>query len=260
VAEKQLLTAEVEQLERRLLDSYANLIAVVKGELDKLTRAYDVVRDRVAELNTTIRRVSISNIERIELQVQESQLVEAIRQTSRLQLDLFGPASGDLPVEAAEQQIEEFVVRTLRAHGKELSLDDLFQLEFKVTFATTGEQRSVADIHAFESNGTAVGVKIVVYLGLIKLLQGSRRGTSARVPFFLDEVGSLSSNNVRQIIAYCADHNFLPIFASPTIRSDIPHSYILQRDGERSRLVNEVILTDGVSVDEVTSVDQASAA
>ncbi|PLS82141.1 MAG: hypothetical protein CYG59_04910, partial [Chloroflexi bacterium] len=45
VAEKQLLTAEVEQLERRLLDSYANLIAVVKGELDKLTRAYDVVRD-----------------------------------------------------------------------------------------------------------------------------------------------------------------------------------------------------------------------
>ncbi|MDP9317208.1 MAG: hypothetical protein M3R24_41190 [Chloroflexota bacterium] len=259
VAEKQLLTAEVEQLERRLLDSYANLIAVVKGELDKLTRAYDVVRDRVAELNTTIRRVSISNIERIELQVQESQLVEAIRQTSRIQLDLFGPASRSLPVEAAEQQIEEFVVRTLRAHGKELSLDDLFQLEFKVTFATTGEQRSVADIHAFESNGTAVGVKIVVYLGLIKLLQGSRRGTSARVPFFLDEVGSLSSNNVRQIIAYCADHNFLPIFASPTIRSDIPHSYILQRDGERSRLVNEVILTDGASVDEVTSVDHASA-
>ncbi|GAB4162879.1 MAG: hypothetical protein Fur005_21870 [Roseiflexaceae bacterium] len=258
VDEKRLLTAEVERLEAQLRESYTNLVTLVKGELDKLTQAFEVVRSRVADLNNSIRRVSISNIERIELQVQESQLVEAIRQTSRLQLDMFVPSTGSLSLEMADQQIEEYLVGTLRAHGRELNLDDLFQLEFRVTYAQTGEQRTVAEIHAFESNGTAIGVKIVVYLGLIRLLQGSRRGIITRIPFFLDEVGSLSSNNVRQIIAYCTEHNFLPIFASPTIRSDIPHSYILQRDGDRSRLVNEVILTDREHTDEATHMDSAA--
>ena len=214
-----------------------------------------MVRSRVAELNNGIRRVSISNIERIEVQVQESQLVEAIRQTSRLQLDMFAPGTDRLSLETAEQQIEEYLVGTLRAHGRELQLDDLFQLQFHVTYAQTGEQRTVSEIHAFESNGTAIGVKIVVYLGLIRLLQGGRRGVVTRIPFFLDEVGSLSSNNVRQIIDYCAEHHFLPIFASPTMRSDIPHSYILQRDGDRSRLVNEVILTEREQADETTRMD-----
>ncbi|NCC35349.1 MAG: ATP-binding protein, partial [Chloroflexia bacterium] len=239
-------------------ESYANLVTLVKGELDKLTQAFEIIRSRVAELNNGIRRVSISNIERIELQVQESQLVEAIRQTSQLQFDMFAPSTGSLSLEAAEQQIEHYLVGTLRAHGHELNLDDLFQLEFRVTYAQTGEQRTVTEIHAFESNGTAIGVKIVVYLGLIRLLQGTRRSIVTRIPFFLDEVGSLSSNNLRQIIAYCTEHHFLPIFASPTIRSDIPHSYILQRDGDRSWLINEVILTEREHVDETTHVDRAT--
>jgi len=255
VDEKRRLTDEVVRLEDQLRESYTNLVTLVKGELDKLTQAFEAVRSQVAKLNNDIRRVSISNIERIELHVQESQLVEAIRQTSRLQIDMFSPLAGSLSLEVAEQQIEDYLVGTLRAHGKELNLDDLFQLEFRVTYAQSREQRTVTEIHSFESNGTAIGVKIVVYLGLIRLLQGTRRGAVTRIPFFLDEVGSLSSNNVRQIIAYCVEHNFLPIFASPTIRSDIPHSYILQRDGDRSRLINEVILTEREVPDEAARVD-----
>ncbi|MEI6180138.1 MAG: hypothetical protein WCP31_05255, partial [Chloroflexales bacterium] len=81
---KRLLTNEVTRLENQLRESYTNLVTLMKGELDKLTQAFEVVRSRVAELNTSIRQVSISNIERIELHVQEGQIVEAIRQTSRL--------------------------------------------------------------------------------------------------------------------------------------------------------------------------------
>ncbi len=257
IADKQLLTSQVERLEGQLRESYANLMTLVKGELDKLTQAFEVVRNRVAELNGFIRKVSISNIERIELQVQESHLVEAIRQASRIQLDLFSSMSGSLSLQESERLIEEFVIGKLQVHGRELSLDDLFLLEFRVAFAQTGEQRTVAEIHAFESNGTAIGVKIVVYLGLIKLLQGTRRGSLARIPFFLDEVGSLSSNNVRQIIAYCDEHNFLPIFASPTVRDDIPHSYVLRRFGERSQLVTEIVLTERETIDASTSLDAA---
>ncbi len=259
VDEKRMLTNEVTRLEDQLRESYTNLVTLMKGELDKLTQAFESVRSRVAELNNSIRQVSISNIERIELHVQEGQIVEAIRQTSRLQTDMFSPLTGSLSLEDAEKQIENYLVGTLRAHGKELNLDDLFDLEFRVTYAQTGEQRTVTEIHSFESNGTAIGVKIVIYLGLIRLLQGgTRRGAVTRIPFFLDEVGSLSSNNVRQIIAYCEDHNFLPIFASPTIRSDIPHSYILQRNGERSRLINEVILTEREVPDEAARMDSTA--
>ena len=84
----------------------------------------------------------------------------------------------------------------------------------------------------------------MLYLGLIRLLQGQKKRLNARLPFFLDEVGSIDSNNLKQLIAYCGENNFLPIFASPEIRQDIPHNYIFQRNGERSVLVNEMIITE----------------
>lgn len=244
VVERLDITNEIQRIERQLADHYQNLLTLVRGELDKLLRAFEVAKGEVAKLNTLVRRTSISNIEHIELAVQESALVTAIRTINETQMDLFSAIDHEFSFDEAQQLIDDFLVPHLSHYGRDIHLRDMFHLQFAITFVGMAEPRTTAEIHRFESNGTATGIKIVLYLGLLKLLQGTRRGASARMPFFLDEVGTISSNNLRQIIAYCEANNFLPMFASPTIRNDISHNYILRRQGERTVLVNEVILTE----------------
>lgn len=120
----------------------------------------------------------------------------------------------------------------------------MFHLEFLVKFSHRNTPESRSEIKQFESHGTQIGVKVILYLGLIKLLQGSKKKFTSRIPFFLDEVGSIDSANMKQLIAYCKANNFLPIFASPRERSDIPMTYIFRRHKERSILVNQLISTE----------------
>lgn len=235
------ITQEITRIEEQLNHNYHNLITQVRAELSNLTNAYTAVQNQVAELNGLIRRVTVSNIQRIQLETEESELVEAIRQTSAAsQLGLFGPQP-HLTFEQGEQFVNEYLSR-LRGY-RELDLADMFQLAFQITFEHDAKPVKTGEINQFESNGTRIAVKIVLYLGLIKLLQKRKNQIEARLPFFLDEVGSIDSKNLRQLIDYCQANNFLPIFASPDIRPDIPHNYIFKRNGARSYLESEVILT-----------------
>lgn len=255
VGNKQEIIATLPTLEAELGEQYRNLITQVKGELDTLATAFDIVGERIVDLNHTIRSVSISNIARIEIVVRGSSVIDAIREKSRLQLDLFTSPSEPMDVAQAESLIEEYLTTMTSTHGRELSLDQLVHLTFRVTFAGTNDVREVNEIANFESNGTAIAVKIVMYLGLIRLLQTqSRCRLMMRIPFFLDEVGSLSSNNVREIIRYCEQYHFLPIFASPTPRAEMSHSYLLRRVGARSALVNVLVATDMEAVHADTGV------
>ena len=237
------ITQEIVRFEEQLHENYNNLIILVRGELDKLTQAFEAVQLRVADLNNLIKTVSISNIDRIEVGIKESDLVEAIRQIGQLQPDLFSANLQTFSFEQAQEMVDDYLSR-IRNYGKELNLKDMFKLEFRVKFAHSQESRTTTEIHKFESHGTETGIKIVLYLGLIRLLQSQKKRLNARLPFFLDEVGSIDSHNLKQLITYCGENNFLPIFASPDIRQDIPHNYIFQRSGERSLLINEMIITE----------------
>jgi hypothetical protein len=190
------ITQEIVRFEEQLHENYNNLIILVRGELDKLTQAFEAVQFRVADLNNLIKRVSISNIDRIEVGIRESDLVEAIRQTGQLQLDLFSANLQTFSFEQAREMVDDYLSR-IRNYGKELNLKDMFKLEFQVKFAHSQEIRTTTEIHKFESHGTETGLKIVLYLGLIRLLHGQRKRLNARLPFFLDEVGSIDSNNLK---------------------------------------------------------------
>ncbi len=250
------ITKEIDRFEVQLQESYNNLITQVKGELDKLTQAYEAVQSKIAALNNLMRNVSISNIQQIQLQVKESELVEAIRQTGQLQMELFSFNTTDFSLANAQDLVDNYL-NQIRTYGRELNLEDLFKLEFQVTFSHVKKPRSTFEIHKFESHGTETGIKIVLYLGLIRLLQGNKKVLNARIPFFLDEVGSIDRNNLRQLIAYCDENNFLPIFASPDIRQDIPYNYIFQRNGSRSILINELVITEQTVEPTVESYETA---
>lgn len=240
VANRLNIAQEIARIEALLEENYNGLFTQVRGELNNLTQAYETVKNRVAALNNLIRRVSVSNIEQIGIELEESDLVAAVQQTTQPQMGLFERPR--LTAEEGERFVEEYL-NNLRNYGQELRLADMFQLAFLITFEHNSKPVREFEINRFESNGTRIAIKIVLYLGLIKLLQQDRRAPSARIPFFLDEVGSIDSHNLGQLLRYCEVNNFLPIFASPEIRPDIPHNYIFKRDGARSYLESEIVLT-----------------
>ena len=230
---------EIERVEQLLQENYTALFTQVRRELSNFIEAYEQVQERVIALNQLTRSVSISNISKVEIVVEPKTVLDALKQMIQPQKAMFDDSARLLS--DGEQFITTYL-NQLRQYGQELQLTDLFDLAFDITFQHSTKAVRQREINQFESNGTRIGVKIVLYLGLIKLLQGSKEELSARIPFFLDEVGSIDSHNLQQLLAYCSEHNFLPIFASPEIRADIPTNYIFQRDGKRSFLANVVTI------------------
>jgi hypothetical protein len=186
-----------------------------------------------------VRNVRISNIDQIAITLEKTDLLDAIDQSTPGQLDLFAMQSRPASLEDAHAIVEEYF-NQIKKYGNEINLKDMFRLKFSVQFNYQSKPVERYEIHRFESNGTETGVKIVIYLGLIGLLQERKNVVGSRIPFFLDEVGSIDSDNLNQLIAYCARNNFLPIFASPEIRKDISHNYLFRRDGGRSYLASVV--------------------
>jgi hypothetical protein len=234
---KSNLAQEIQGLEVQLQRQYDDIFTLVKAKLSKITQAYQSVEEQVAGLNKTIRNVRISNIEQIGVALEKTDLLDAIDQSIPGQLDLFSSQAKPASLQDAHERVDAYF-NQVKKYGNEINLKDMFRLKFSVQFNYQPKPVERYEIHRFESNGTETGVKIVIYLGLIGLLQERKNVVSTRIPFFLDEVGSIDSENLSQLIAYCEQYNFLPIFASPEIRKDISHNYLFKRNGSRSYLTN----------------------
>lgn len=239
LAQKADLAQAIGSLEAQLQREYDGVFTVVRAKLSKITQAYAGVQAQVAALNKAVRNVRISNIERIGIALEKTDLLDAIDRSAPGQLDLFAEHAPAASLEAAHAIVEDYF-NQIKKYGNEINLKDMFRLKFSVQFSYQPRQVERYEIHRFESHGTETGVKIVIYLGLIGLLQERRNVAGTRIPFFLDEVGSIDADNLNQLIAYCSRNNFLPIFASPEIRKDISHNYLFRRNGSRSQLVSVV--------------------
>jgi len=243
LALKMDLAAEITGLEEQLTREYKGIFTVVRAKLSKITQAYESVEAQVAALNKGIRNVRISNIEQIGISLEKTTLLDAIDLSVPGQMGLFATRTSGISLNEAHALVEDYF-NHIKQYGNEINLKDMFRLKFSVKFNHQAQPVERYEIHRFESNGTETGVKIVIYLGLIGLLQERKNVVATRIPFFLDEVGSIDSENLKQLIAYCNRNNFLPIFASPEIRKDISCNYLFRRNGSRSLLENKVKISE----------------
>lgn len=240
---KSNLADEIQGLEVQLQREYDAIFTLVRAKLSKITQAFQSIESQVAALNKTIRNVRISNIEQIGIALEKTDLLDAIDQSIPGQMDLFTAQAKSTSLQEAHARVEDYF-NQIKKYGNEINLKDMFRLKFSVQFNYQPKPVERYEIHRFESNGTETGVKIVIYLGLIGLLQERKNVVGTRIPFFLDEVGSIDSDNLKQLIGYCSRNNFLPIFASPEIRKDISHNYLFRRNGNRSHLAAIVRITE----------------
>lgn len=198
----------------------AGLQSSIKNMLDDLDR----LKGKVEDLNRQLAKVSVSNLQRLRLELDEhDQLVPWLKKVIRQE---------DSPLFASTKDTSEaygFIGEFLRKSGR-IELRQLFELKFVVTTAD-GKEREYAKLESIESNGTTITIKVLINLMLLRGLLDKRKEVS--IPYYLDEASSLDQDNARAIVEQSRRLGFTPVLASPEAMDAADNIYFLKDNGGR---------------------------
>ena len=184
----------------------------------------DRLKGKVEDLNRQLAKVSVSNLQRLRLELDEhDQLVPWLKKVIRQE---------DSPLFASTQDTSEaygFIGEFLRKSGR-IELRQLFELKFVVTTAD-GKEREYPKLESIESNGTTITIKVLINLMLLRGLLDNRKEVS--IPYYLDEASSLDQDNARAIVRQSRRLGFTPVLASPEAMDAADNLYFLKDNGGR---------------------------
>lgn len=213
--------AQKEQAAEKLWSGLAaGLQSSIKSMLDDLDR----LKGKVEDLNRQLAKVSVSNLQRLRLELDEhDQLVPWLKDVIRQE---------DSPLFASTQDTSKaygFIGDFLRKSGR-IELRQLFELKFVVTTAD-GKERVYPKLESIESNGTTITIKVLINLMLLRGLLDKRKEVS--IPYYLDEASSLDQDNARAIVEQSRRLGFTPVLASPEAMDAADNIYFLKDNGGR---------------------------
>jgi DNA repair exonuclease SbcCD ATPase subunit len=231
-----LLAEEMDALaqkEEAVENLWSGLTANLQSAIKNMLKDLDTLKNKVEHLNRQLAEVSVSNLSRLKLIVNENhQLVPRLRKVS---------ARHDMPLFAGVDKNEEaleFVGEFLKNAGR-IELLQLFELNFEVT-NVEGVSQLYTKLEAIESNGTTITIKVLINLMLLRGLMDEKRKSS--IPFYLDEASSLDRENVQSIVDQSLKLGFTPILASPEAMDVADNLYFLKDRNGRLRLGEDALV------------------
>ncbi|MDD2736363.1 MAG: hypothetical protein PHF56_20720 [Desulfuromonadaceae bacterium] len=203
---------------------WSGLAAVLQSSIKNMLDDLDRLRGKVEDLNRQLAKVSVSNLQRLRLEIDENdQLVPWLKNVIRQE---------DSPLFASTQDTSKaygLIGEFLRKSGR-IELRQLFELKFVVTTAD-GKEREYPKLESIESNGTTITIKVLINLMLLRGLLDKRKDVS--IPYYLDEASSLDQDNARAIVQQSLQLGFTPVLASPEAMDAADNIYFLKDNGGR---------------------------
>ncbi len=95
--------------------------------------------------------------------------------------------------------------------GKTVDFEDLFDIE--LVLDVKGQMKRVDLKEQVESDGTDRMIRLVIVMAIINRLAISSEDN--KIVLFIDEIGTIDEHNRPQLVQFCKDHHFIPIFAAP---------------------------------------------
>ncbi|MED5523255.1 MAG: ATPase [Pseudomonadota bacterium] len=239
--------------EREVIARQARAALVdVAGTLSSLRNDLHRLHGEMERFNQGITRHPISNLKGFKIEVvdrpQLVQHIDTILETSRTYesgesfdlLDLNQPTDDKALGEAKDYLIK------VGTDAAGLTLDDLFDIRFKVT-DRAGNTDSYDKIDSAGSNGTRITIKLLCGMLFIRQLLSEKERGLYRIPLYIDEAADIDPSNQRAIIDTARHFGFVPIFASvkPQISCDVVVPIRTTRDGT----VNLVEEKDWIFID-----------
>jgi hypothetical protein len=172
-----------------------------------ILKRYEEFREFVVnKFNTKLSQARISDIEnlRIEL-IDNKRLVDEVRKISQIQ-----QIKGQLIFEFDHSENLKILNNYLDT-GKKIDFDDLFDIQ--LSLSKKGQNKTVDLGEQIESDGTDKMIRLVIIMSIINRL--AINDNENRISLFIDEVATIDKQNRPELVRFCQEHHFIPIFAAP---------------------------------------------
>ncbi|MEO0043652.1 MAG: hypothetical protein RL329_3100 [Bacteroidota bacterium] len=194
------------------------------GPADRLLKSFQEFRDDIRAFNTQLAKIRISDIQEIKLNIEAaSELIQNITKIQAIRElrphDLF--YQGDLDEDGLK------LLKHWLQIEKKIPFEALFDIKAEIIEGT--KKRSIDFSKEIESGGTNRMVKFIIFLSIIKKIVVDHADN--RVPFCIDETLMIDTQNQEEMIRFCKENHFLPIFAAPDpVKSNIDRFYYVLND------------------------------
>jgi hypothetical protein len=172
------------------------------------------------KFNRKLAQTRISNIEsfRIEL-VDNKRVLEELKKISSIQ-DINGQLLLDF-----DQSENLRVLNAFLDAGKKVNFAELFDIELHLMIK--GQLKKVDLANQVESDGTDRMIRLVIIMTIINRLAINHEDN--RIALFIDEVATIDEQNRPELVRFCNEHHFIPIFAAPAAVDGFNKYYFLFR-------------------------------
>jgi len=172
-----------------------------------LIKRYEEFKEFVYhKFNPKLSKTRISDIESLKVDLLDNKKVMSeLRRISAIQ-----EISGQMLLEF-DQAENLKVLNTYLDTGRKVSFEELFDLDLRITIKGTEKIVDLAD--QVESDGTDRMIRLVIIMSVINRLAINHYDN--RIALFIDEVATIDKQNRPELVKFCKEHHFIPIFAAP---------------------------------------------
>ena len=227
--QEMLSIADKQQSIESLLESIAVQFA---NPAQRFLDAYEEFKAFVHhEFNRTLGEIQISNLESLNVMLDSNERLQNDLQ-SIAELSLTTDGLFRVPDHTAKRLD---ILREYLEKGQAISFSDLFNLQLRLSI--NGKVRSVNLGKQVESDGTDRMLRLIIVMAVISRL--SQRSPENRVVLFIDEIATIDGKNRPQLVEFCKEHHFYPIFAAPDIVDGFDQYLLIQRQPSGQLVVDE---------------------
>jgi hypothetical protein len=175
-----------------------------------LMRRYQEFREFVYQkFNSKLATTKISDIESLKIElVDNKRIMDDLLKISSIQ-DLRTQLSIDFESNDSREKLE--VLNKYLDSGKKIEFEEMFDIELHLTIK--GHLKKVDLKDQVESDGTDRMIRLVIVMSIINRL--AVHDEENKIALFIDEVGTIDEQNRPELVKFCKDHHFIPIFAAP---------------------------------------------
>ncbi len=172
-----------------------------------LLKRYEEFKQFVyTKFNDKLSQTRISNIESMKIDLLDNErIIGELKKIASIQ-EFNGQMSFEF-----DQSENLKVLNAYLDSGKRVSFDELFNIELLLHIKGTDKRVDLAN--QVESDGTDRMIRLVMIMSIINRLAVTDEQN--KIALFIDEVATIDKQNRPEIVKFCKEHNFLPIFAAP---------------------------------------------
>jgi DNA repair exonuclease SbcCD ATPase subunit len=170
------------------------------------------------KFNKKLEQTRISNIESFKIElIDNKKVLEELKKISSIQ-DINGQLLFDF-----DQTENLKVLNHYLDTGKKVNFNELFDIELHLQIR--GAVKKVDLAAQVESDGTDRMIRLVIIMTIINRLAINHENN--RIALFIDEVATIDEQNRPELVKFCKEHFFIPIFAAPAAVEGFNKYYFL---------------------------------